>query len=204
MAGAAGAPSCDSETVGEFCARVAKNCGLVSGTDNCGMPVSAADCGACPVLESCGGAGRPNVCGALTELAGGTATASSEGSIAEGANQAFDGNVGTKWYAGDGVPTGWLAFQFSGTSAHVVTSYSLTSANDVPERDPAAWQLEGSNDGSSWTTLDQRKSESFAQRNQTKSYPCSGSTAFRRYRLEILGNSGGNEVQLAELVLFGR
>ena len=73
MAGAAGAPSCDSETVSEFCARTAKDCGLASGTDNCGMPVSAAECGACPVLKSCGGAGQPNVCGALTELAGGTA-----------------------------------------------------------------------------------------------------------------------------------
>ena len=203
MAGAAGAPSCESETVSEFCARTAKDCGLASGTDNCGMPVSAVECGACPVLESCGGAGQPNVCGALTELAGGTATASSEGSIAETANQAFDGNVSTKWYAGDGVKTGWLAFQFSGTSAHVVISYALTSANDVPARDPAAWQLEGSNDGSSWTTLDQRKGESFPQRNQTKSYPCSSSTAFRWYRLQIIANSGGNEVQLAELVLLG-
>ncbi|MEI7908007.1 MAG: hypothetical protein WCK77_00090 [Verrucomicrobiota bacterium] len=38
-----------------------------------------------------------------------------------------------------------------------ITTYSIASADDVPDRDPSAWRLEGSQDGSHWTLLDERK-----------------------------------------------
>ena len=39
-------------------------------------------------------------------------------------------------------------------SAVEVASYDWMTANDAPARDPSAWTLEGSNDGSSWTVVD--------------------------------------------------
>src|SRR5699024_12223212 len=38
----------------------------------------------------------------------------------------------------------------------VVTSYSITSANDVPERDPQDWTLQGSQDGEAWRSEERR------------------------------------------------
>ena len=203
-AGDAGATVCKSETPAEFCARVGKDCGAVDGTDNCGNAVVGASCGSCNGFKACGGGGRTNVCGALTEPAmGGTATASSVGSIGENGSKAFDLNVNSKWFAGDNAATGWLAYQFSGTTSHVVHAYSVTSANDVPQRDPSAWQLQGSSNGASWVIVDQRSAQVFASRHQTNSYTCSNQTAYRWYRLLITANGGATSLQLAELVLYG-
>jgi len=203
-AGESGAPACVAETPASFCKRVGKDCGSVDGTNNCGEALVGASCGSCQGFKMCDGAGQANVCGALTDPAlGGIATASSVGSIAENGAQAFDLSSSTKWFAGDGNSTGWLAFQFAGTTSHVVHSYSITSANDVPLRDPSAWQLQGSNDGGTWTTVDQRSAQVFAARHQTNPYTCSSSTPYRWYRLLVTANSGAGELQLAELVLYG-
>ena len=49
------------------------------------------------------------------------------------------------------------------------TKYQLTSAEDVPGRDPRTWKLEGSADGKAWTLLDEHKDEPvFAKRNETR------------------------------------
>ena len=55
-----------------------------------------------------------------------------------------DGDPSTKWLTFS--PTGWVAYQMASPVA--VVAYSLTSANDTPGRDPSAWTLQGSNDGS--------------------------------------------------------
>jgi hypothetical protein len=152
----------------------------------------------------CGGGGQNNVCGTLTDPAtGGIATASTVGSTGQNASKAFDLSANSKWYAGDGIVTGWLAYQFPGTTSHAVHSYSLTSANDVPQRDPSEWQLQGSTDGASWVTVDQRSAEVFANRGQTNSYTCASLTPFRSYRLLVTANGGATALQLAELSLYG-
>jgi hypothetical protein len=55
--------ACTPETDAAFCARQARNCGSLTGTDNCGNARTAASCGTCAAPQSCGGAGEPNVCG---------------------------------------------------------------------------------------------------------------------------------------------
>ena len=205
--GAGGGPVGDAGCVAEgsaaFCVRVGKNCGTVSGNDNCGSPIST-NCGTCAPLVTCGGAGRGNVCGAPPNLAqGGTVSASNPGVSPEDMTKAFDGKSASKWFAGNGVTTGWIAYQFAGSTSHTVTSYAITSANDMPARDPFDWQLQGSNDGTTWTTVDTRASQVFVNRFQTNGYACVNSTAYQRYRLNVTANSGGNELQLAEIQLFG-
>jgi F5/8 type C domain len=202
--GDGGAMACVSETVAEFCKRVGKDCGGVDDTDNCGTAVVGANCGSCNGFKTCSGGGQDNVCGALTDPAkGGIATASSVGSIGETGSKAFDLDANTKWYAGDSSATGWLAFQFTGTTSHVVHSYSVTSGNDFASRDPTAWQLQGSNNGGTWVTVDQRTAQVFANRHQTNSYTCAGTTAYRFYRLLVTANNGSSALQVAELVLYG-
>ena len=58
---------------------------------------------------------------------------------------AFDKDTETKWLA-PGTAAPWIAYTFAGNASRVIVSYAITSANDVPERDPASWQFQGSND----------------------------------------------------------
>ena len=49
----------------------------------------------------------------------------------------------------------------------LVNSYTLTSANDSPLRDPKTVNLYGSNDGVNYTLLDSRTNIAFTARFQT-------------------------------------
>ncbi len=54
---------CKPESNSEFCSRLGKNCGRVTGTDNCGKSKTVQNCGTCTTPETCGGGGTANVCG---------------------------------------------------------------------------------------------------------------------------------------------
>ncbi|GMA31809.1 GH92 family glycosyl hydrolase [Litorihabitans aurantiacus] len=123
----------------------------------------------------------------------------------ETAARAADNDRATKWY--DGVPATWLQYELS--SAQVVTSYQLTSANDAPGRDPRDFTLQGSNDGgATWTTLDTRSAQVWqdgaaANRGVTKTFEVTGAAAFTAFRLDITANNGEAATQLADLQLLG-
>jgi fibronectin type 3 domain-containing protein len=146
----------------------------------------------------------------LVNVAPGSTTSAHAGSGGgtEGSDKAIDGNMNTKWYTGGNTGSaGWLQVDFGMGNAQVVTRYDLTSANDVPGRDPKNWQMLGSNDAVNWTTLDMRTGETFATRILTKQYTFTNSTAYRYYKLEILSNFSGSAVdgiQLAEWALISQ
>jgi hypothetical protein len=136
---------------------------------------------------------------------GGTAAASATGNPAiEGPDNAFDRNSLSKWFNGNGGPTGWLRYDFGAGNAQVVKRYTVTSGADVPERDPKSWQFQGSNDGSTWTTLNTQSGQSFATRFQANTYDIANTTAYRYYQVYVTANSGGGTygIQMAELGLF--
>src|SRR6185503_19081610 len=61
----------------------------------------------------------------------------------------------------------------------VVDHYTLTSAGDVPPRDPKDWRLLASNDeGKTWKVLDIRKQELFSSRQQTRTFWLTNDEAF--------------------------
>lgn len=140
--------------------------------------------------------------GLLNRASGGAAAASLASGSYPAAN-AFDGNTSTKWNSGSTGVAAALRYDFGPRITWAVTRYDLTSA-DTTLRDPAAWTLEGSNDGSAWTVLDTRSGETFSARVQTKTYTLANTTGYRHYRLNITAASGGlgYEVQLAELALY--
>lgn len=96
--------------------------------------------------------------------------------------------------------SGWVQYQIS--TGYVVTRYDISSANDAAERDPYTWTFQGSNNGSTWTTLDTRSGEDFPNRFQTRSFSFSNSSSFTYYRLNMTNNSG-SILQLSELAIYG-
>jgi len=124
-------------------------------------------------------------------------------------DNAVDNTATTKWLdlanANPTTRASWIQYQLS-ASSYVAMQYTITSANDFPDRDPKSWNLLGSNDGSAWTTLDTRTNEAFIGRSQKNSYTFTNSAAYIYYRLQI--NSVNDPatatgVQLAELEILG-
>ncbi len=109
----------------------------------------------------------------------------------------IDNNVYTKYLTLHA--RAWI--QFEADSPAVVTRYTITAANDFPERDPKDWTLMGSNDGRTWTVLDSRQDEDFPDRFRTREFSLNSSVGFVFYRLEM-ANNGGGVLQLAEWRLW--
>lgn len=145
---------------------------------------------------------RQTTAALVNRATGGIATASKE-KVTEPASNAFDGSTATKWFNENDGPTGWLQYDFGSGKAWTVVRYDLSSANDVPSRDPKNWQFQGSNNATTWITLDTRTNEIFPSRYLTKQYATANNTAYRYYRLNITANNGDSQsIQLAELTLM--
>ncbi|MCE5185117.1 MAG: discoidin domain-containing protein [Planctomycetaceae bacterium] len=142
----------------------------------------------------------------LNRASGGIPSASSDNaawSPNEAVDKAFDGNVSTKWFSGSGSGnTGWLQYDFGACKKWVVTRYDLSSANDVPARDPRDWQFQGSNDGTNWVVLDTQTGQSWASRYFTKQYSVAVPASYQYYRLNITANNGDDDIQLSEMALY--
>ena len=137
---------------------------------------------------------------------GGTRLFSNPSNHATPANQSVresaDGNPETKWCMEHGgrFPILWQADMPEGEPP--VSSYTLTSAEDVPDRDPSAWRLLGSADGITWKTLDERKDIPVWQdRRSPRTFRFSNTSAYRHYRFEFLATHGTPHFQLAEIAL---
>jgi hypothetical protein len=99
--------------------------------------------------------------------------------------------------------SGWLQYDLGQGHAQVVERYAVTSSIDKVPRDPKDWQFQGSNDGSSWTTLDTQSNQTFAERYQMKTYAVVSPASYRYYRLNITANNGDAAfTDLSELGLW--
>ena len=114
----------------------------------------------------------------------------------EGSLKLTDNDIQTKFlqfnYVGD------LWFQLDFYEPLILGAYTLTSANDVPDRDPKNWKLEGSMDEHTWTLLDERTDENFEERFQTKTYTFDNHEAYRFYRVSVTSVKAGGLFQVAE------
>lgn len=113
----------------------------------------------------------------------------------------YDGNAGTKWCII--APPASVQWQAQLPESTVVTSYTLTSANDVPARDPQDWVFAGSVDGSIWVTLDTRSIAPFEQRLQAKQFTFANADAYRFYRFVFSPKAGVSHFQVGEVALGG-
>ncbi len=145
-----------------------------------------------------------------------------ENATKESYGRAFDNDIETKWLAFKPMGT-YVVFRFADGEQHVVRSYTITSANDAPERDPYCWWLSGSQDGKHFTRLDGGTAQWFAasdlasspwQRFETRAFAVPGNeTAYRYYRFDFFTPAGAraafatrleipNSIQIAEIELF--
>ena len=98
---------------------------------------------------------------------------------------------------------GWV--QIALPSAKILGSYKVTGCSSLPGRSPKTWTLQGSSNGSSWTVLDTRMSETNWGVNQTRSYTISTNTSYRYYRMNITAyNNGGDVIQFDSLQLVSK
>ena len=134
------------------------------------------------------------------------------GSADETPVHAFDNSIQSKWLcfvqASDAFAVPPVTYRLAGGSTYAVNAYTITSANDAPDRDPTSWRLEGSLDeGATWATLDTQVGQTFASRFQTNAYVISNCAAYGRYRFVVTATAGGLGsgalFQVAELQLFG-
>ncbi|MDT0438374.1 MULTISPECIES: GH92 family glycosyl hydrolase [Streptomyces] len=73
--------------------------------------------------------------------------------------------------------------------------YTLTSSKDHT-RAPTGWTLQGSDDGTTWKTLDTRSGQSFAWDRQTRAFSVASPGTYAKYRLVLDGESVLSEVEL--------
>ena len=120
----------------------------------------------------------------------------------EGPYNAFDNNPNTKYLNFDKQNAG-VTIQLN--AGRVVTSFKLTTANDAVERDPTSYKLYGSNDGSTWTLIQQGSlSLSDNRFSVSNDIPVTNSTAYVYYFMIFpsIKNNAGNSVQIAEITYF--
>jgi hypothetical protein len=80
----------------------------------------------------------------ITDLSSGQISAQyNDSPTAEDILKAIDNLTSTKYLTHN--PSGWIQFQTP--APYVVSQYTITSANDYPERDPTNWTFEGSANG---------------------------------------------------------
>ncbi|HEX2474278.1 MAG TPA: CotH kinase family protein, partial [Lacipirellulaceae bacterium] len=126
--------------------------------------------------------------------------------------KALDNTEGTKWLTFD--PAGsFYGFRFAGGQRHAVNGYTITSANDTPNRDPYSWTLAGSNNGTTWTVVDTRTAQDFVNRFETRLYEFANNTAYEYYKFDFKTEYGAklgtpqeppppNSIQIAEIELL--
>jgi len=91
-----------------------------------------------------------------------------------------------------------LYVQLAYPSSKKIDAYTITSGNDAPERDPKDFNLQGSNDGTTWTTIDSRSNETFLSRNLTRTFNLATEAEYSYYRLNITSISGASLIQVSE------
>ncbi len=123
----------------------------------------------------------------MTSLTAPSGTVTSDTSAAS-AWQIFDRNKDTfPDFASD--EAGTVTYQFPGSATKVVDAYWLQSyrSNSGADATPSEWELQGSNDGSTWVTLDKRSEETGWSGSETRFYEFENTTAYEYYRLAYSG-----------------
>lgn len=115
----------------------------------------------------------------------GVVSQSSEVNTSSRGWQAFDRDTGNvRWLSN--TTTGWVQYDFGAGNAKIINYYAITGMNDTANnRNPKTWTLQGSNDGSSFTTVHSVTNAPQFSQNETRTYTMNNTTDYRYYRLNI-------------------
>jgi len=112
---------------------------------------------------------------------------------------------GASYWIGTGSGVDWVKYDFGSGNSYVVRSYWIRVDNvPEPNRAPKNWTFEGSNDGSTWTTLHTVTNQTSWDNNETRYFtPTDTSTAYRYFRINITANNGdATYTQIDEVFFF--
>lgn len=123
------------------------------------------------------------------------------GNANENSPKLIDNNINTKFLLGS-FSTVWAKLEFD--TPQTTGAYTMTSANDAPDRDPKDWTIEGSNNGTDWVVVDKRVNQNFGSRFLTVKYSFSNQDAYKFYRLYVTATNGSSLWQQAEWRLIKR
>lgn len=115
-----------------------------------------------------------------------TVDASSEFNATYAGWKCFDNNDTTDWATLTVTSNFWVRMVFP--AARIVTSVILRGRNSGLER-PTDWRIEGSNDGTTWTSL---LASTTPLGNTAQTFAVSNSTAYTQYRLFCVVGETGN------------
>ncbi len=135
------------------------------------------------------------------------ASSSNTGDAGHKISDMFDGKNNTKYFGNVACPA-HLAWKMS--RAVVVKRYSITTGDDsatYSTRNPYAWQLYGSNDGTTWMQIDIVKENGTQAVNYgVYTYETDIQEPYQYYQIQIEKNSPNANwygIQMAELTMYG-
>ena len=121
-----------------------------------------------------------------------------------GVLKSVDGDSKTKWCGHHRNQAIQWQLKLPEEKGKIVRAYSITSANDVPSRDPKEWILEGSQNGWKWTKLDHKKEQPlFEERLQTRRFALKNEVPWKFYRFTFLASNDPTHYQFSEIALDG-
>ncbi|ULT28900.1 discoidin domain-containing protein [Sphingobacterium sp. E70] len=99
-----------------------------------------------------------------------------------------------------------MYWQFAFYQPQVINAYTITTGNDSPERDPKDWEIQGSNDGESWVTLNTVTGYNFGtaptDRRRSQPFTFSNTKSYSYYRYVVKAVSSGSNFQMTEFRLL--
>lgn len=129
-------------------------------------------------------------------------SAGSEYAVEYAAWHAFSHSPADFWADAYGTPA-WLKIDLGSGRAARIGSYTMTERSDANYGAATAWTLSGSNDGSSWTTLDSRVGQTAVMAGEMRTYALAAvSDWFRYFKLNITSVVGPWGPCVAELELL--
>lgn len=109
-----------------------------------------------------------------------------------------DANTGQRWISDNNDIPSWIQYQFP--TATIINRYAVGSSSGVGDgtvRNPTSFNFSGSNDGSSWTVLDNRTGVTWTE-GEKKTYNFVNTNAYAYYRLDMF-SSASSFVEVAQL-----
>ena len=124
------------------------------------------------------------------------------------------GPINDKWCCGKGggIPKEGLYVTAEFDEPYALTHFTVSSANDVPARDPTVWEVQGSVDGKKFETIFAHDGKSFwDQRLQVVLFEAGkdydkqkvGYRFFRHVTFDTASNPNGAYFQIGEIEYFG-
>lgn len=126
----------------------------------------------------------------MTGLTAPSGTVSSDNGYAD-AWLVFDREIDTQGNGFTG-PNGWVQYRQAGSARKIADAWWFTASKDeaVFQDSPTYLELSGSNNGSTWVTLDTRPNETGWGNSETRYFEFVNDTAYEYYRISFRGGGG--------------